>query len=59
MALPTSLTQRLDIRHPVLLAPMASSPDAPLTSAVSAAGGLGLLGGGYGDAAWLSANLTR
>jgi nitronate monooxygenase len=57
MALPTSLTQRLDIRHPVLLAPMDVVADARLTAAVSAAGGLGLLGGGYGDEAWLRREL--
>ena len=31
--------------------------DARLTAAVSAAGGLGLLGGGYGDEAWLAREL--
>ena len=53
MSLTTPLTQRLDIRHPVLLAPMDLVSDARLTAAVTAAGGLGLLGGGYGDEAWL------
>jgi nitronate monooxygenase len=33
--------------------------DANLTAAVSSAGGLGLLGGGYGNAAWLTAELDQ
>jgi nitronate monooxygenase len=53
MPLSTPLTRRLDITHPVLLAPMDLVSDARLTAAVTAAGGLGLLGGGYGDEAWL------
>jgi nitronate monooxygenase len=51
--LASPLTRRLDIAHPVLLAPMDLVSDARLTAAVSAAGGLGLLGGGYGEEAWL------
>jgi nitronate monooxygenase len=53
MPLDTPLTRRLGIAHPVLLAPMDLVADARLTAAVSAAGGLGLLGGGYGDERWL------
>jgi nitronate monooxygenase len=49
----TPLTRRLDIDHPILLAPMDLVSDAQLTAAVSAAGGLGILGGGYGDETWL------
>jgi nitronate monooxygenase len=48
MALRTSLTERLGIRHPVLLAPMGGSAGGALAAAVSAAGGLGLIGGGQG-----------
>jgi len=59
MPLNTALTQRLAITHPVLLAPMDLVADARLTAAVSAAGGLGILGGGYGDAAWLTDQLDR
>lgn len=55
--LTTALTQRLAIEHPVLLAPMDLVADARLTAAVSAAGGFGILGGGYGDEAWLRAQL--
>lgn len=46
MALRTKLTERLGIRHPVLLAPMGGSAGGALAAAVSAAGGLGLIGGG-------------
>jgi nitronate monooxygenase len=57
MALTTALTQRLAITHPVLLAPMDGVSDARLTAAVSAAGGLGILGGGYGEPEWLAPEL--
>ena len=53
MPLRTRLTQRLGIRHPVLLAPMANVAGGRLAAAVTHAGGLGLIGGGYGDTAWL------
>jgi nitronate monooxygenase len=52
-AISNRLTQRLNIRHPILLAPMAFAAGGALAAAVSAAGGLGLIGGGYGDASWL------
>ncbi|KAL8693904.1 MAG: hypothetical protein Q9218_001369 [Villophora microphyllina] len=46
--LQTSLTTLLQIRHPILLAGMAHTSTAPLASAVSSAGGLGVIGGlGY------------
>lgn len=48
MALRTRLTERLRIRHPILLAPMGGSAGGALAAAVSAAGGLGLIGGGHG-----------
>ena len=54
MPLRTRLTQRLGIRHPVLLAPMANVAGGRLAAAVTHAGGLGLIGGGYGDAVWLA-----
>ena len=53
MALRTRLTERLSIAHPVLLAPMGTAAGGKLAAAVTAAGGLGLIGGGYGDADWL------
>jgi nitronate monooxygenase len=57
MPLTTRLTKLLNVQHPILLAPMDQVADAGLTAAVSAAGGLGLLGGGYGDRAWLTRQL--
>jgi nitronate monooxygenase len=49
----TRLTERLGITHPILSAPMAGAGGGALAAAVSRAGGLGLIGGGYGDGAWL------
>jgi nitronate monooxygenase len=46
MALRTKLTEMLGIRHPVLLAPMGGTAGGALASAVSAAGGFGMIGGG-------------
>lgn len=54
----TSLTQLLGMRHPVLLAPMAGVSGGQLAAGVSRAGGLGLIGGGYGDSAWLAEQLA-
>src|SRR5690348_4944565 len=50
----TRLTALLGVKHPVLLAPMDLVADARLVKAVAQAGGFGMLGGGYGDAAWLT-----
>lgn len=47
------LTRTLNIRHPIISAPMAFAAGGALAAAVSAAGGLGLIGGGYGDSTWL------
>jgi nitronate monooxygenase len=53
VTLRTRLTEKLGIRHPVLLAPMGSIAGGRLAGAVSEAGGLGLIGGGYGEKTWL------
>ena len=53
MTLRTRLTKKLSIKHPVLLAPMGSIAGGQLAAAVSEAGGLGLIGGGYGNEDWL------
>lgn len=58
MALSTPLTRLLGIAHPVLLAPMALVSGGRLAAAVSEAGGLGLIGGGYGDAGWLAREIA-
>ncbi|AWW43319.1 dioxygenase [Streptomyces sp. AS58] len=57
MALSTELTRLLGVRHPIVLAPMGGSAGGALAAAVSRAGGLGLLGGGSGDRAWLEREL--
>jgi nitronate monooxygenase len=43
----TRLTERLGIRHPIVCAPMAYVTGGALAAAVSRAGGLGIVGGGY------------
>lgn len=53
MSIQTPLCDLFSIKHPVLLAPMARVSGGALAAAVSRAGGLGLIGGGYGDADWL------
>jgi nitronate monooxygenase len=59
MLIATPLTACLGIQHPILLAPMDVIAGARLTRAVSAAGGFGILGGGYGDKAWLQQETAR
>ncbi len=49
MAISTRLTKRLDITHPVICAPMDVIAGGRLAAAVTGAGGLGFLGGGYSD----------
>jgi nitronate monooxygenase len=59
MTLNTRLTGSFGIKHPILLAPMAGISGGRLAAAVSAAGGLGLVGGGYGDAEWLPSQISQ
>jgi nitronate monooxygenase len=59
MSIDTPLTALLGIGHPVLLAPMDLVSDARLTAAVSSAGGFGILGGGYGEKAWLERETAK
>ena len=54
MPLQTRISTLLQIEHPILLAPMDLVAGGKLASAVSQAGGLGLIGGGYGDGPWLA-----
>ena len=49
--LSTAITRLLGIEHPVLLAPMGGVAGGALAGAVTAAGGLGLIGAGYADPA--------
>jgi len=48
----TRLTQRYELSHPILSAPMALASGGALAAAVTNAGGLGVIGGGYGDDDW-------
>lgn len=59
MTLQTRLTEMLGIEHPIISAPMAFAAGGGLAAAVTAAGGLGLIGGGYGDAGWLQREFTE
>jgi nitronate monooxygenase len=58
MPVTTRLTERFGLKHPIISAPMALAAGGALAGAVSAAGGLGLIGGGYGDAAFLRQAFT-
>jgi len=51
----TRLTDRLGLNHPIIQAPMALAAGGALAAAVSAAGGLGLIGGAYCDTDWIEA----
>lgn len=58
MAIRTAFTDLLGLDCPIALAPMAGVAGGRLAAAVSEAGGLGLLGGGYGDPAWVRRELS-
>jgi nitronate monooxygenase len=50
----TRLTEFFGIDHPIVSAPMALAAGGKLAAAVSSSGGLGLIGGGYGDSEWVA-----
>jgi nitronate monooxygenase len=54
MPISTRLTEKLGVTHPIMLAPMDIVADGKLAATVSRAGGFGIIGGGYGDEAWLA-----
>ncbi|MEV5506916.1 NAD(P)H-dependent flavin oxidoreductase [Streptomyces orinoci] len=58
MPLTTEFTHLLAVRHPIALAPMGGIAGGALAAAVSNAGGLGLVGGGRGEADWLDRELA-
>lgn len=58
MSLLTSLTELFAIEHPIVLAPMGGVSGGALAAAVSNGGGLGLVGGGRSDPAWLNRELA-
>jgi nitronate monooxygenase len=57
MTLSTAFTRLFGIQHPIALAPMGGFAGGALAAAVSSGGGLGLVGGGNGDAGWLAREL--
>ena len=57
MALCTAFTELFAVRHPIALAPLGGTAGGALAAAVCNGGGLGLLGGGSGDRAWLDREL--
>jgi nitronate monooxygenase len=57
MTLRTPFTERFSLRHPIALAPMGGYAGGALAAAVSNGGGLGLIGGGRSDPAWLEREL--
>lgn len=59
MALRTRLTEMFGLRHPIILAPMDPASGGPLAAAVSRGGGLGLIGGGYGNRDWLKSAFAK
>ncbi len=58
MARRTRPTDRFKIKHPIVLAPMDPASGGALAAAVSAAGGLDLIGG-YGDREILEAEFAE
>jgi nitronate monooxygenase len=59
MPIATPLTTLLGIKYPILLAPMDIVAGSRLVTAVSRAGGFGVLGGGYGEKAWLEQETAK
>lgn len=57
MSIKTQFTRKMGVEHPIMLAPMGTVAGGDLTAAVSNAGGLGMLGAGYGDLEWLEREL--
>ena len=57
--LPTRFTDRFGLRFPLVCAPMAGVSGGALAAAVSGAGALGFVGGGYGDVEWTRRELER
>jgi nitronate monooxygenase len=58
MSIATRLTELLRVKYPIMLAPMDVVADGRLAATVSRAGGFGIIGGGYGDEAWLTREIN-
>jgi nitronate monooxygenase len=59
MAIETRLTERFGLTCPIIGAPMARAGGGRLAAAISEAGGLGLIGGGYSDPEWVRTELDQ
>jgi nitronate monooxygenase len=55
----TRLTRTMGLDHPIISAPMAKVGGGRLAAAVSNAGGLGLVGGGYCEPDWIEAEFQK
>jgi nitronate monooxygenase len=55
----TRVTELFGLDLPIVSAPMATAGGGRLAAAVSRAGGLGLIGGGYGDPDWIAREFDR
>lgn len=53
MAIRTRITEKFDLEWPIVSAPMAIAAGGKLAAEVTQGGGLGMIGGGYGDAEFI------
>ena len=58
MGIRTALTEKFGLEYPIVSAPMGAVAGGRLAAAVSNAGALGLVGGGYGDPDWMRTELS-
>jgi nitronate monooxygenase len=58
VAIRTALTEKFGLEYPIVSAPMGAVAGGRLAAAVSNAGALGLVGGGYGDHDWMRTELS-
>ena len=58
MAIRTALMEKFGLEYPIVSAPMGAVAGGRLAAAVSNAGALGLVGGGYGDPDWMRTELS-
>ncbi len=64
MAIRTRITDKFNLKWPIISAPMAGASGGNLAAEITGAGGLGMIGGGYGDPdfiarAWQDAGQTK
>jgi nitronate monooxygenase len=59
VAIRTALTEKFGLEYPIVSAPMGAVAGGRLAAAVSNAGALGLVGGGYGDPDWMRTELAK